>query len=113
VNTAFTSSQVAPKQASKSASADGPSTATAVGRALRVELTFDEPSGSVTGAHIGYRRKTNPDNVPALCVPCPHPTVSPAGTNPSLVSGFKGGLVDVEIDTNKNPTGDVRGPLGK
>jgi CHRD domain len=107
-------SQVAPKQASKNNNASGSFTATAQGYTLKFKLTFDKLSGPATGAHIGYGKKGKPGNVTlALCSPCPNPTVNSAGINPSLISAFKSGLLYVEIDTKKNPNGEVRGQLGK
>jgi hypothetical protein len=107
-------SQVAPKQASKNDKASGSFTGTAQGYNLKFKLTFDHLSGPATGAHIGYGKKGKLGNVSlALCAPCPNPTVNMTNINPSLVSAFKSGLLYVEIDTKKNPNGEVRGQLGK
>lgn len=107
-------SEVTPKQAVKNNSASATFTATAKGYTLKFKLTFDKLSGPVTGAHIGYGKKGKPGNVSvALCAPCPNPTVNTTGINPSLISAFKDGLLYVELDTKKNPNGEVRGQLGK
>jgi hypothetical protein len=113
-STQLTPSEVSPKQAVKNTKASGKFTAVAAGFKLKFRLTFDKLSGPATGAHIGYGKKGKPGNVSlALCAPCPNPTVNTAYINPSLVSAFKDGLLYVEIDTKKNPNGEVRGQLGK
>ena len=109
----LTPSEVKPRQAVKNGSAGGSFSGKALGNKLSFKLTFSKLSGPATGAHIGYGKKGRPGNISlALCAPCPNPTVNIAVINPSLVQAFRNHLLFVEVDTKKNPNGEIRGQLG-
>jgi hypothetical protein len=108
----LTVKQEVPKQAVKAPSAHGAFTATLKGKKLTWKLTFAKLSGPATAAHIhlGGMGKAGGVVVP-LCGPCKSGMSGTATVKASLIKAFGKHLLYVNVHTDKNPAGEIRGQL--
>jgi hypothetical protein len=104
--------QEVPKQAVKTSSAKGSFAGTPKGYALKYTLTFGNLTSPATRAFIGYGKKGKAGNISVvLCAPCKSPVITTANLNPSLKKAFAQHMLYVQLDTAKNPNGEIRGQL--
>jgi len=110
-NAKLTTTEV-PKLTVKTKAAKGSFAGKAKGYQLRFTLTFDKLTSPATRAFIGYGKKGKNGNVSlVLCSPCKSPVNTIANLNPSLTKALRQGLLYVEVDTKRNPQGELRGQL--
>jgi hypothetical protein len=106
-------SQVVPHPKGATANATGTFSATLTGTILKWKPTFSHLTGSAVAAHVhlGARGK-NGIALIALCGPCTSPVRGTANsvTDDEAALMAKGGAY-VNVHTNKNPEGEIRGEL--
>jgi hypothetical protein len=92
--------------------AAGKFTATLSGTTLTWKLTFSHLSGPATAAHIhaGKRGVAGAVIVP-LCGPCTSGQTGTATVSSSVVSQMKAGTTYVNVHTNLNQGGEIRGQI--
>ena len=92
--------------------ASGRFTATLNGTTLRWRLTFTHLSGAATAAHIhmGVRGVSGPVMVP-LCGPCTSPVTGSTSVTTNEINALKARKMYVNVHTNKNPNGEIRGQI--
>jgi hypothetical protein len=109
---ALSSGQEIPKQVVKDAAAHGQFKGTLSGNKLTWTLTFTKLTGPATAAHIHMGAMGKAGNVVVpLCGPCTSPVKGTATLSAALMSAFKKHLLYVNVHTNKNPAGEIRGQL--
>jgi hypothetical protein len=94
--------------------ASGKFTVTVSGTTLAWKLTFGRLSGSATAAHIhsGVKGKAGPVLIP-LCGPCTSPASGTATVTSAQVADMAAGKDYVNVHTNKNGNGEIRGRIKK
>jgi CHRD domain len=104
--------QEIPKQVVKNANAHGLFKATLRGRTLRWKMTFAALTGSAGAAHIHLGKKgvAGPVILP-LCGPCKNGQTGTATVSTAILAAFKAHQLYVNIHTDKNPAGEIRGQL--
>jgi CHRD domain len=92
--------------------ASGRYTATLNGTTLTWRLTFTHLSGPATAAHIhmGLRGVNGPIMVP-LCGPCTSPVTGSTSVTTDEINALKARKMYVNVHTNKNPNGEIRGQI--
>jgi len=104
---------VLPRAKGTKAGAAGTFSATLTGTTLRWKLTYSNLTGPAVAAHIhlGARGKTG-IAVVALCGPCKSPMTGTANSVTDDVAALmmKGGAY-VNVHTNKNAEGEIRGEI--
>lgn len=109
---ALSSGQEIPKQQVKDTAAHGQFKGTLTGSTLKWKLTFAKLTGPATAAHIHMGAKGASGNVVvALCGPCKSGQTGTATITPALKAAFKKHLLYVNVHTDKNPAGEIRGQL--
>ena len=103
-----------PSPKDTSARAGGKFTATLDGSSLSWKLEFHHLTGSATAAHIhlGKKGKAGPVIVP-LCGPCSSSVSGTAKVSSKVASELDGNQSYVNVHTAKNPSGEIRGQLGR
>ena len=97
--------------------ARGAFTATATqagtGAALQWEMTFTGLTGFGTAAHIhvAARGQPGPVSVP-LCGPCPSHASGSADIDATVLAALQTGGAYVNVHTDRNRTGEIRGQVG-
>ena len=97
--------------------ARGAFTATATqagtGAALQWEMTFTGLTGFGTAAHIhvAARGQPGPVSVP-LCGPCPSPASGSADIDATVLAALQTGGAYVNVHTDRNRAGEIRGQVG-
>lgn len=83
------------------------------GATLAWRLTFRGLSGAATAAHIHTARRgqAGPVAVP-LCGPCTSGASGRASVDADLVTALQNGGAYVNVHTDRNPAGEIRGQLG-
>jgi CHRD domain len=111
---ALSSGQEVPKQAVKDTAAHGLFKGTLSGTTLKWKLTFAKLTGPATAAHIhmAARGKSNIPLVP-LCTPCTSGATGTATLTAQEITAFKKHLLYVNVHTDKNPNGEIRGQLAR
>ena len=94
--------------------AAGKFTVTVSGTTLTWKLTFGHLSGPATAAHIhsGVKGKSGPVLIP-LCGPCTSPATGTATVTSAQVTDMAAGKDYVNVHTNKNGNGEIRGQIKK
>ena len=94
--------------------ASGKFTVTVSGTTLTWKLTFGHLSGSATAAHIhsGVKGKAGPVLIP-LCGPCASGASGTATVTSAQVADMAAGKDYVNVHTNKNGNGEIRGQIKK
>ena len=109
---ALSSGQEVPKQVVKDAAAHGQFKGTLSGSKLKWTLTFAKLTGPATAAHIHMGAKGTSGNVVVpLCGPCTSGMSGTATLTSSVRSAFKKHLLYVNVHTEKNPNGEIRGQV--
>ena len=112
---ALSSGQEIPKQAVKNTNAHGLFKATLSGSTLKWKLTYAKLTGPAMAAHIHMAAKGKSGNVLIpLCGAAPACTSGVHGSitaTASLKTAFKKHLLYVNVHTDKNPAGEIRGQL--
>ncbi|MFL5912523.1 MAG: CHRD domain-containing protein [Gaiellaceae bacterium] len=109
---ALSSGQEIPKQSVKDAAAHGQFKGTLTGSTLKWKLTFAKLTGPATAAHIHMGAKGVSGNVVvALCGPCKSGQTGSATITAALKAAFKKHQLYVNVHTDKNPAGEIRGQL--
>ena len=109
---ALSSGQEIPPQVVKDAAAHGLFKATLSGTTLKWKLTFAKLTGPATAAHIHMAAKGKSGNVVVpLCLKCTSGMTGTATVNSALQTAFKKHLLYVNVHTDKNPAGEIRGQL--
>jgi CHRD domain len=115
VSGALNIGQVKPRPKATKAGAAGRFTATLEGTTLKWKLTYNKQlSGAATAAHIhvGARRTSPPNNVVIpLCGPCTTGVTGTTVLTADQVTALKAGQYYVNVHTDKNPGGEIRGQL--
>jgi hypothetical protein len=116
IKTTLRASQERPRPKGKLAKAKGTFTAT-VSRSggsgvITWKLTFSKLSGRAIAAHIhaGARGKAGPVIVP-LCTACRSGAHGRTTVNESVLDALESGRTYVNVHTNKNPAGEIRGQI--
>ena len=84
------------------------------GTKLRWRLTFTKLTGPASGGghiHIAPRGKANPQPAVALCGPCRPGQRGTATVTAAVVKAIRSGRAYVNVHTEKNPAGEIRGQL--
>ena len=114
---ALSSGQEVPKQVVRNTAAHGLFKATLTGTTLKWKLTYAKLTGPATAAHIHMAPKGKPGSVVVpLCGPTPKCTSGMTGSatlSTSVISAFKKHLLYVNVHTEKNPNGEIRGQLAR
>lgn len=107
------SRQEVPNPRGEPVRAGGSFTATLTGTKLTWKLTFSHLSGPAVAAHIhsGAKRKAGPVIVP-LCGPCKSPSTGTAKVSAAVAKALQGSGTYVNVHTQKNPNGEIRGQIG-
>lgn len=109
---ALSSGQEVPKQVVKDAAAHGLFKGTLSGSKLTWKLTFAKLTGPATAAHIHMAAKGQSGNVVVpLCGPCTNGQTGTSTLSASVLVAFKKHLLYVNVHTDKNPNGEIRGQL--
>jgi hypothetical protein len=94
--------------------ASGRFTATLSGAQLTWKLTFAHLSGPATMAHIHIAPRGKPGPiVVTLCTPCTSPATGVAALTTDQVKDLLAGKDYVNVHTDKNPAGEIRGQITK
>jgi opacity protein-like surface antigen len=109
---ALTSGQEIPKQTVKDTAAHGKFKGTLTGSTLKWKLTFSKLTGPATAAHIhmGAMGKSGNVVIP-LCGPCKSGMTGTATVTAAIKTAFKKHQLYVNVHTDKNPAGEIRGQL--
>lgn len=109
---ALSSGQEVPKQVVRDTAAHGLFKGTLSRTTLKWKLTFAKLTGPATMAHIhmAARGKVG-DPVVTLCTPCTSGVTGTATLTAAEVSALKKHLLYVNVHTDKNPAGEIRGQL--
>ena len=94
--------------------ASGKFTATLSGTTLTWKLTFTHLSGPATAAHIhaGKRGVSDPNPMIPLCGPCTSgQTGTVTGVTTDQIAKMKAGATYVNVHTNLNKAGEIRGQI--
>src|SRR5579859_4253082 len=111
---ALSSGQEVPKQVVKDTAAHGLFKGTLTGTTLKWKLTFAKLTGPATAAHIHMAAKGKSGNVVVpLCTPCKSGMTGKASLTGAELSAFKKHLLYVNVHTQKNPDGEIRGQLAR
>lgn len=116
IKTTLRASQERPKPKGKLAKAKGTFTATVTrsgsSGVIVWKLTFGKLSGKAVAAHIhsGARGKAGAVIVP-LCAPCRSGRTGRATVSQSVLDALESGRTYVNVHTQKNPAGEIRGQL--
>lgn len=91
----------------------GTLTRTTTGASLSWRLEFTGLTAAATAAHIhaGVPGKAGPVIVP-LCSPCASNAHGTANITPTVLEAIQNGSTYVNVHTNTNPAGEIRGQLG-
>jgi hypothetical protein len=109
---ALSSGQEVPKQVVKDAAAHGLFKGTLSGSKLTWKVTFAKLTGPATAAHIHMAPKGQSGNVVVpLCGPCTNGQTGTSTLTASVMAAFKKHLLYVNVHTDKNPNGEIRGQL--
>ena len=110
----LSSGQEIPKQVVKTPNAHGLFKGVRTGTTLKWKLTFAKLSGPATAAHIhmAAKDKSGPIVVP-LCGPCSSGMTGTATLTADQMAAFKKHLLYVNVHTDKNPAGEIRGQLAR
>ena len=112
---ALSSGQEIPKQVVKDANAHGLFKATLSGTTLKWRLTYAKLTGPATAAHIHMAAKGKAGDVLVpLCGTAPACKSGLSGSitvTTALRTAFKNHLLYVNVHTDKNPAGEIRGQL--
>ena len=106
-----------PAPAGEVAGARGTFTATATGSAtgasLSWQMTFDGLTGPGTAAHIHLAPRGQPGPVAVpLCGPCTSPASGTAEVDASVLAALQAGGAYVNVHTDRNRAGEIRGQVG-
>ncbi len=111
----LSSGQEIPKQVVKNANAHGLFKATLSGTTLKWKLTYAKLTGKATAAHIHMAAKGKAGDVLVpLCGAAPACKSGLSGSitaTAALRTAFKKHLLYVNVHTDKNPAGEIRGQL--
>jgi hypothetical protein len=111
---ALSSGQEVPKQVVKDAAAHGQFKGTLTGSKLTWKLTFAKLTGPATAAHIHMAPKGQSGNVVVpLCGPCTNGQTGTSTITASVLAAFKKHLLYVNVHTDKNQNGEIRGQLAR
>jgi hypothetical protein len=111
---ALSSGQEIPKQVVKTPNAHGLFRGVLTGTTLKWRLTFAKLTGPATQAHIHMAAKGKPGPVVVpLCAPCTSGMTGTVTLTPDLLAAFKKHLLYVNVHTDKNPAGEIRGQLAR
>jgi hypothetical protein len=111
---ALSSGQEVPTQAVKDAAAHGLFKGTLSGSKLTWKLTFAKLTGPATAAHIHMAAKGKSGNIVVpLCGPCTNGQTGTSTLIASVLAAFKKHLLYVNVHTDKNPNGEIRGQLAQ
>jgi hypothetical protein len=92
--------------------ASGKFTATVSGTTLTWKLTFTHLSGAATQAHIHSGKKGHPGDVlTPLCGPCTSGASGTATVTSAEITSMKNGATYVNVHTDKNKNGEIRGQI--
>ncbi len=92
--------------------ASGKFTATVSGTTLTWKLTFTHLSGAATDAHIHSGKKGHPGDVlTPLCGPCTSGASGTATVTSAEITSMKNGATYVNVHTDKNKNGEIRGQI--
>jgi hypothetical protein len=109
---ALSSGQEVPKQIVRDTAAHGLFKGTLSGTTLKWKLTYAKLTGPATMAHIHMAaRGKSGDPVVTLCTPCTSGVTGTATLTAAELSAFKKHLLYVNVHTDKNPAGEIRGQL--
>jgi len=109
---ALSSGQEIPKQVVKDAAAHGLFKGTLTGSTLKWKLTFAKLTGPAIAAHIHVAAKGKSGNIVVpLCGPCTSGQTGTATISAALKTAFKKHLLYVNVHTDKNQAGEIRGQL--
>jgi hypothetical protein len=109
---ALSSGQEVPKQVVKDAAAHGLFKGTLKGTTLTWKLTFSKLTGPANAAHIHMAAKGKSGGVVVpLCGPCTSGASGTATISPSVLAAFGKHQLYVNVHTDKNPNGEIRGQL--
>jgi hypothetical protein len=109
---ALSSGQEVPKQVVKDTAAHGQFKGTLTGSTLKWKLTFAKLTGPATAAHIHMAAMGKSGNVVVpLCGPCKSGQTGTSTISAALKTAFKKHLLYVNVHTDKNPAGEIRGQL--
>jgi hypothetical protein len=92
--------------------AAGKFTATVNGTTVTWKLTFSHLTGPATAAHIHAGKKGVPGAVIVpLCAPCTSPASGTGTVTAAQLSQMKSGGTYVNVHTDKNKNGEIRGQI--
>jgi hypothetical protein len=94
-------------------SGSGTFRATVTGRTIRWRMTFKETTGAVGAAHIhiALAGRANPAPAVTLCGPCRSGQAGTAKVTAAQLRKILGGATYVNLHTQKNPGGEIRGQI--
>jgi hypothetical protein len=114
VSAKLTAAQEVPAQVVKDTKATGRFVGTLNGRKLSWKLTFSHLTGPATAAHIHIGAKGKAGNVLiSLCTPCTSGVKGTATLSRKALKQLSKHLLYVNVHTNKNPNGEIRGQLAE
>ena len=91
----------------------GTATKSDTGAALQWQMTFSGLTGPATAAHIHVAARGQPGPVVVpLCGPCTSPASGTANVDAALLAAIHAGGAYVNIHTDTNRAGEVRGQVG-
>ena len=104
--------QEVPHPVGTKAGAAGKFTATVTGTKIAWKLTFSHLTGPANAAHIHAGKKGVPGNVIVpLCGPCSTGQTGTATLTSAQLAQLKAGTTYVNVHTNKNQGGEIRGQI--